>query len=341
MAAEKRKQNTSVKRALFEKGYRFNFFKAVNLLERFAGGRAPGESLSAGKDPVRFKVLPGFAFAASDIAGICRSLDGKPEVTVNFLGLVGPKGVLPDWYNELARQLHVKKDHRLTDFLDIFHQRLISLFYLAWKKYRLAENYRPDGSDRISSSLAELVGMDSGELNRNPEFYRFSRERLIYFSGLVAHRVPTAFTLEAVVSHIMGAKVRIEQFVPRKIPVHENDRTLLGRINGTLNKDAMCGGCIHDAGSFFTVRIGPLTWRKYLQFQPRGSNLSMICKLIERIAGMEYEFDIQLVIKGPDIPGLSLGGRSGEPLLGRTMLLRNIEKPFPLDIVVKAAASGH
>jgi hypothetical protein len=46
MAAEKRKPNPSVRQRLFDEGCCFNFFKAVHLLESFAGGKAPGRSLS-------------------------------------------------------------------------------------------------------------------------------------------------------------------------------------------------------------------------------------------------------------------------------------------------------
>ncbi len=336
MAAQKRKPNPPVRQQLFEEGCGFNFFKAVHLLERFAGLKAPGNSLSPENDPIRFRVQPGFNFPASDIAAIRNGHKGpKPEVTVNFMGLIGPHGVLPHWYNEHAQQLVYKKDFAFTDFLDMFHHRLLSLFYLAWKKYRLAENFRPDCSDPISHSLADLVGLDPVDQNRNPLFFQCIHKRLIYFSGLVARAAPTASIIEAVVSNAVGAPVQVEQFVARMIAVHAQDRTCLGRNNSTLQKDAMCGGRIRDISTYFIVKLGPLAWDKYLAFQPRSRNLGMIHQLIARIAGMEYEFEIRLILKGPEIPGLCLGGRKGAPLLGRTVLLRNAQRPCQRDIVVR------
>ena len=336
MAAEERKQNSAVKQRLLGQAYNFSFFKAVHLLEGFAGGRAPGRSLSPAKDPVRFRVLPGFSFPASDIAAI-RNGDRAPipEMTVNFMGLIGPKGVLPDWYNEHALQMNHKKTHAFIEFLDMFHHRLISLFYLAWKKYRLAENFQPNGSDPISRSLADLAGIDSSEQDCDPLYFHNARQRLIYFSGMVSRTVPTASVIETIIANAVGAPVQLEQFVMRMIAVHEENRSCLGCNNGTLGKDAMCGGRIRDINNYFIVKLGPLTWEKYIAFQPHSRNLDLVQRLITRIAGMEYEFEIQLIIRGPEFPGLCLGGRNGAPLLGRTVLLRNPERPYMQEIIVK------
>ena len=336
MAAQKRKQNPSVRQTLMEEGCRFNFFKAVHLLEGYAGGRAPGRGLSPRGEFLRFRVRPGFSFPASDVQCI-RNGDKSAgtEMTVNFMGLIGPKGVLPDWYNEHAQHQVYRKDYAFTDFLDMFHHRLLSLFYQAWKKYRLAENFRVDGNDRISRSLADLTGMTPEDRQQDPRFYKYARNRLIFFAGMAARCVPTAAAIKAVVSHAVGAPAEVEQFVPRMLPVHAHDRTCLGRNNSTLQKNAMCGARVRDIGTYFIVRLGPLTWEKYLAFQPRSRNLALVHQLVGRLAGMEYEFEIQLIVKGPEVPGLCLGGSQGAPVLGRTVLLRNPGRSLHRDIAVR------
>ncbi|MFZ1982780.1 MAG: type VI secretion system baseplate subunit TssG, partial [Desulfatitalea sp.] len=111
-------ETNTVQQQLEEEGYRFNFFKAVHLLELFAGGRAPGKGLSPAQDPVHFGVNPGFGFPASEIQGIKTNGNGNgngngsaPRMTVNFMGLIGPKGVLPDWYNTHALDRNHHKDY--------------------------------------------------------------------------------------------------------------------------------------------------------------------------------------------------------------------------------------
>jgi len=337
MATEKRRTHPPVKQVLFEDGCAFNFFKAVHLLEGYSRSSILGKQLSPRQEPVRFRVRPGFCFPASDIQSIQNGHRRPiPEMTVNFLGLIGPKGVLPDWYNAHALALNHKKDHALTDFLDLFHHRLISLFYLAWKKYRLAENYRADGSDPVSASLAGFIGMGAVEHQADPDFSRTACRRLIYFTGLASRTVPTSAAVETIIANATGETVRVRQFVERMIPIHAQDRTRLGKANSTLQQDAMCGSRVSDRISFFEVELGPMGWEKYLAFQPRSRNLALVRKLIAFIAGLEYEFEIKLILKGPQIPSLPLGGgKAGAPVLGRTVMLKWPDKAYQKDIMVQ------
>ena len=150
MAPQKRQPGTSLKDRLFEEYYGFSFFKAVDLLESLSHDKKPlGKTLVPGEEAVRFSVKPGFVFPPSDISGLEQADDESPvDMSVTFMGLVGPNGILPQWYNELALERNLKKDFSLTAFLDLFHHRFTSLFYLAWKKYRFPENYITGAKDK-------------------------------------------------------------------------------------------------------------------------------------------------------------------------------------------------
>ena len=259
----------------------------------------------------------------------------KAEVTVNFMGLIGPKGLLPDWYNEYAQQCRHEKDYAFTDFLDIFHNRSLALFYQAWKKYRLPETYRSDHNDPISYSIACLSGIGSDETSSDPEFDQYAHQRLLYFSGLVARTTPTANAVEKIISNAVGAPAKIQQFVTRMYPVHEEDRSILGRNNCGLKKDAMCGGRIQDIGTYFIVKLGPLPWKQYLQLQPKSQSLKRVYQLITRIVGMTYEFEVHLIVKGDDIPVAALGNKKRMPMLGRSIKLGTANTRDSGNVVVK------
>jgi len=336
MAAKKRQQDPDIACLLDEKPYCFDFFKAVELLSRFSGRRDPGRAGSPSDEPVHFSVRPGIGFPASDIGGIENRDNGRPpRMTVNFMGLIGPSGVLPAWYNTHAQNRNYRKDYCFTDFLDMFHHRFVSLFFRAWKKYRLAENFHPDGSDPISGILGDLAGTCRNGDSDESAFSDYTDKRLIHFCGLVSRCVPTATAIEAVIGNAVGASVRIEQFVERLMPLHEMDCTCLGKQNSTLDRDALCGTRIREAGAFFRVHIGPLSWGRYMAFAPGSKNLALVERLIARLAGMEYEFEIRLIVRGAQIPAIGLGSGQPEPILGRTVMLRRPSVAYRTDVTVR------
>jgi type VI secretion system protein ImpH len=137
MATPGRRADPPLEQTLFEEAYRFDFFQAVRLLERLqpdcvpVGGRP-------GREAVRFRARASLSFPASAIHQLDRpdGPDTPVAMTVAFMGLTGPSGVLPICYTELLMNAIRAGDRTLAAFLDLFHHRLISFFYRAWEKYR-------------------------------------------------------------------------------------------------------------------------------------------------------------------------------------------------------------
>ena len=78
----------------------FDFFQAVRVLERLLPDRLPvGEFGNPADEVVRFAVNPSIAFPASEIQSLEERPDQPPRLTVNFMGLTGPTGVLPYDYS--------------------------------------------------------------------------------------------------------------------------------------------------------------------------------------------------------------------------------------------------
>ncbi|MDH3496972.1 MAG: type VI secretion system baseplate subunit TssG, partial [Gemmatimonadota bacterium] len=85
--------------ALTEEATAYGFFQAVRLVQRLFPERQPVGRFSEPADEVlRFGANPGLAFPPSEIH-VLEVYSEPPEMTVNFLGLVGPMGVLPHPYS--------------------------------------------------------------------------------------------------------------------------------------------------------------------------------------------------------------------------------------------------
>lgn len=316
MAPEKRQTDSALKDRLFEEFYRFNFFKAVGLLEQLSPDKKPlGRTLVPGEEAVRFSSKPGLTFPASDISKIEQPDPSRPaDMEVTFMGLVGPSGVLPHCYNEQVIERLLRKDRTLMAFYDMFHHRLISLFYLAWKKYRLTENYLPDAEDKISSFILCLTGMGTPGLLRSSGLR--DKSLLYFFSGLLSKTAPSACLIEAVLGHVSGTTVKVEQFMEQLLPISPTDRTFIGAANGTLGVDAVCGSHTPDVQSKFRLVLGPVKYDNFLRLLPGGEMLRPIFALGKNIAGIEYEFDVRVVLEHGEVPACTLG--AGHPMLGET-----------------------
>ena len=306
MDAKKRQSGTPLKDRLFEEHYKFSFFKAVSLLESLSPVKSPlGQTLVPGQEAVRFSVKPSLAFPGSDISRLeQRAEDGPAQMEVTFMGLIGPAGVMPHWYTELVYNRIWKKDHSLAGFLNIFHHRLISLFYLAWKKYRFEASYLPDARDRLSHCLLSLAGLGTPGLI---ERIGLPAESLAFYSGLLSRSIPSAQAIESAVEYFAGTDVNIEQFIERMLPISPEDQTRLGAANSHLGVDAVCGSYIRECTTKFRVNLGPVGYEKFLRFLPTGDLLPPIFALVRCMVGIEYEFEITVFLNRDEVPPCILG----------------------------------
>ena len=306
MDAKKRQSGTPLKDRLFEEHYKFSFFKAVSLLESLFPDKSPlGQTLEPDQEAVRFSVKPSLAFPGSDISRLEQSADDGPaQMEVTFMGLIGPAGVMPHWYTELVYERIWHKDRSLAGFLNIFHHRLISLFYLAWKKYRFEASYLPDARDRLSNCLLSLAGLGTPGLI---ERIGLPAESLAFYSGLLSRSIPSVLAIESAVEYFAGTDVNIEQFIERMLPISPEDQTRLGAANSHLGVDAVCGSYIRECTTKFRVNLGPVGYEKFLRFLPTGDLLPPIFALVRCMVGIEYEFEITVFLNRDEVPPCILG----------------------------------
>jgi len=134
----------------------FDFFQAVSLLEQLRPERAPvGEFGDPGDEVVRFATPASVGFPASEIAALEDGAEGEPaRMTVNFLGLTGPQGMLPLDYSLYAANRVRAGDRAMKDFLGIFDHRIISLFYRGWTKSHAAVRFQGESADAADGASA-------------------------------------------------------------------------------------------------------------------------------------------------------------------------------------------
>lgn len=325
---------------LLEEAYRFDFFQAVRVLERWAARAADpqrsapclpvGEDHAPRQEAVRFRAQAGLSFPACSVAqiegqkhgGSAEEPDARPwEMLVTFLGLIGPHGVLPEHYTSLVIERVRSKDYALRDFLDVFHHRTVSLFYRAWEKYRFPIGYEKSQTpgreeDLFTRSLYSLVGLGPAALRRRS---RYDDEALLYYAGLFAQRPPAAVSLEMIVADYFAVPAAVRQFQGQWLILSPEDRSLLPTPrdlrgqNNQLGGNVVIGERVWDVQSKFRVRLGPLDYAQFRQFVPNGESLPTLGQLVRTYVGPQWDFDVQPVLRAAQVPWCRLGGDGQDP----------------------------
>jgi len=326
MATEGGGAHTPLVKVLFDEPYRFDFFQAVRLLERIYPERAPvARGPVSLREVVRFRTRAALAFPPSQLYEIERNNDSEPdaplEMTVAFMGMTGPLGVLPAQYTELLAERARYKDTALWSFLDIFSHRMISLFYRAWEKHHFPIAYERGDEDRFTEFLFDTIGM--GTRGLRPRRLNLEDQSLIFYGGLIAQKPHSASALKALLGDYFGVPCEIEQFKGQWLKLEEDSISYLGRANSELGMNTIAGTRVWNDQAKFRVRFGPLSYQEFKAFLPVGSAYKPVTSLARFMAGMEFDFDVQLVLKAKEVPSCILTTRARRrPMLGWSTWLK-------------------
>lgn len=322
----------SLKNLLLDEPYRFEFFQAVRLLEKISSDKKPvGSEALPDEEIVRFRSHVSFNFPASEIQKIQEEFVGesdekKLEMFVNFMGMVGMSGVMPLPYTELVASRARYKDDSMWAFLDIFSHRMISMFFRAWEKYRFPIGYER-GNDKFTAYLFDFAGLGTGGIRGRMSL---EDESLLPYSGLIAQKPHSSNALANILSDYFGVSAKVIQFYGQWLDLDKNSITKLGSANSNLSQTAIIGTRIWDQQSKFRIRLGAMNFKQFQAFLPNGTAHEALKSIIRFMTGLEFDFDLRLVLKAKQVPSCILTTRAKRrPMLGWSSWLKT--EPFKSD----------
>lgn len=317
----------------------YAFFQAVRLLHRELPGRSPvGRFAHPGDELLRFGVRPDLAFPPGEIDELEARDDAPWRMSVNFMDLVGHMGVLPVHYSVLVKERLRNRDRALKDFLDLFHHRLVSLFYRAWERHRSWVPLERGEPDRLTSHLEELVGLGGDSARRE---LGLEARALLGYAGLLAPTQRSALALERVIGGFFDVPVKVEQFVGGWYEVSESARCHLddeepGEWN-RLGGGALVGDGFWDPHARARIVIGPLDRDRFEHFLPDGEGYRALAALTRFFTDDQVEFELKLILKTDEVPRLRLGVDDSTPLAWETWLGSRADAPEDAETVLTLA----
>jgi type VI secretion system protein ImpH len=340
VATEARAAEHYLTHRLVTKGCNFSFFQAVQLLERHAPEAARvGYQGPASRECIRFRPDTSLAFPAADIEQIAPYPDDQDHsnrfrITTTFLGLYGSSSPLPAYFSE---QILWDEGYRrnVRDFLDLFHHRLISLFYRAWTKYRYHITFKKGGADPLSTRLLSMLGLDevSAREERAIPAIRFLR----YAGALTLHPRSASVLQGVLVDFFDGLSVSVQSFQKRRVRIQEDQQNRLGARNCALGSDCTVGGTIEDCGGKIRLSLGPLSHEKFAEFLPDGKHYRPLQEILDQYLIDQMDYDTEFLVVTDDIPSMRLSSKAPAALGWNSWLL---PPAGPYDSVVMQRAAG-
>lgn len=267
-------------------------------LPRIGRARQPAE------DVLRVAHAPTMDFPAATLEGIEPTARGGYRVRGYFLGLTGPMGPLPLHLTEYAAyERRYAKSAPFGNFLDLISNRMLQFFYRAWADSQPAAQADRPADDRFAGYLDALSGAADGSGARTA----FTDGMRRYYAGLFASR-RNAAVLQDAVSQILGAPVRVREFVGRWRDITTGDQSRLGAAGlSVLGDGAVLGGRVRIADDTVRLTVRLASQADYDALTPGGDKFALAAEAIDAFCPGHIDWELELEIDEAEARPAALG----------------------------------
>lgn len=301
--------------ALAGQPWAFGFFQALRRIEVADPSRPRlGTAARPADEPIRLGQDPSMAFAPAALASFKTHDDDStrpPRLGVEFFGLFGPNGPLPLHLTEHARDRPLEGgESAFARFADVFHHRLISLFFRAWADSEPVVCRDRPADDHFAFYVASLLGLGFGSLRDRdliPDHFKLG------FAGRLTMQARNTEGLEALIACGLNVPVQIEEFVGAWATIIESDRWHLGQGRPVvrLGASSFLGRRVWQCDQKFRLVIGPVDNKTYHALLPGGDMLPRLEALVRGYIGEQLDWDIRLLANAEVRQPMLLSRRGG------------------------------
>lgn len=302
--ASERTVKNDFTRALSARPGHYSFYAAVRRIEQLSPSCPRIGSRGASLTPaVHFAQVPHLHFPPSELFDYTTTANSSAgTLQVYFFGFFGPNGALP---LALTEHVHERSRHyydlTMQRFADIFHDRLISLFYRAGTCSQAAVSYDRRDDDPLSTAAASLAGVPAApEASPLPPHAPISHARELAEKN-------KARPLRRLLEQFFGLPVSICQHTPCYLPISEDARCLLGRAGtGELGRTSLLGDRQRSISDCITLHIGPISYGQYCRFLPGSTGYRRLQTWLRLMSSRPLSWQLHFLITSASIPAPAL-----------------------------------
>ncbi|NDJ56369.1 type VI secretion system baseplate subunit TssG [Enterobacteriaceae bacterium 4M9] len=289
--------------------YEHDLFQVLRLIDAQGGFEWPlGRAPHPHQEPIRLGQQPSLSFAPSTLAS-AGPIEDSPlhQLLIYSFGLFGPNGPLPLHFTEYVRERYLhNQDSTLLDFINLFHHRLILLFYRAWANSQPTVSLDRHDDRAFTHYFSSLVGMGATSLAPRDSLPTHAK---YFMAGHLVRQRRSAEGLEKILHHYFEIPVRVRENVPVWIAVAPEQQTRLDAgLAQRLGTDAFLGRMVRDVQCKFRIELGPMSLHHYQRFLPGGELAIALRDWVHHYVGIEYLWDVRLILRKEEVSRAAAGG---------------------------------
>ncbi len=283
--------------------HQFDFFQVLRRMEALHRDRPDrprfGAAPRPAEEPIRLGQAPSLAFAPASLAALRPGKDGRPSrLAVHFFGLLGPNGPLPLHLSEYVRdRMHNAGDTTMSRFLDVFHHRMLMLFYRAWASGEPTVGQDLPETNRFVTYVGAMVGLGLASFRGKDDMPDAAK---LFYAATLSNQTKHADGLAGMVGEFFQMPARIEQFVGDWLELPLSHRWRLGLQGkgqmGLLGISSSLGAHTFNAPHKFRVVLGPLNRGQFQRMLPGGQSLKRLTSMVRSYTGDELRWDVKLIL---------------------------------------------
>lgn len=309
MAAEDRTARDALIARLAAEPHRYGFYQAMRRLEAMHPD-APGfgRSRRSAQDPIRLGQSATLSFVSATLAELQPANEARPERLLQYFhGVFGPNGPLPVHLTEYALERRLShRDVTFERFCDVFHHRMLSLFYRARADAEPAFCEDRPGSNRFRSWVAALFGMGTPALTGQDAC---PDEARLFHAGHYANAKRSPGALLGILGQFFSMPLRLDEFEPEWLELPPESRLHLGRdrTTGQLGTNTVLGARTRERQFRFALVFGPVGREEFESLLPDQDAPARLAALVRSFVGLEFSWLYRVLIRTDEVPVACLG----------------------------------